>query len=151
MRRATASAACLALLGALVAGCSGDDVDPAEVDAWMSAREHAVEDALGQMSGRTGPQDGPAEPGIGTTMEFEEATPVAGVRLSCFGEDTLTFFVEVVDELGTGIRTTGVEHEVPCADGDYTADVDNPEANAIRVDAYGAEHEGAWHAVILGD
>src|SRR5690606_30101342 len=109
-----------------------------EISAWMNAEEHAAEGGQGQMSSRVGPDDAPAQPGDGITMDFEAPTQVAGVRLSCFGEDELTFVVEVVREEGGGIQATGVEHAVPCADGDYTADVDGADAKAIRVDAYGA-------------
>ncbi|WP_454084432.1 hypothetical protein [Georgenia sp. Marseille-Q6866] len=152
MRRATASAAGVVLLGALITGCSGDDVDPSEVSAWMNAEEHAAEGGQGQMSSRVGPDDGPPQPGNGITLDFEAPTQIAGVRLSCFGEDTLTFVVEVVHETGAGgIQAAGVEHAVSCAEGDYTADVDGSEASAVRVDAYGAEHHGAWRAVILDE
>jgi len=151
MGRATASAAGVVLLGALVAGCSGDDVDASEVNEWMNAQEPAVEGGLGEMSSRVGPDDGPPQPGDGITMDFEAATQVAGVRLSCFGDDELIFVVDVVHKTGGGTRTTSVEHAVSCADGEYTADVDGADANAVRVDAYGAEHHGAWYAVILGE
>ncbi|PYF97890.1 hypothetical protein SAMN05216184_11365 [Georgenia satyanarayanai] len=151
MRRATARAACLVLLAALVGGCSSAEVDASQIGEWMSDHEHSVEDGLGQMSGRVSPDDPPAEPGSGIAMDFAAPTPVSGVRLSCFGDDTLTFFVEVVREVGNGVRSDGVEHEVSCAEGAYTADVDSPEADRIRVDAYGAEHDGAWHAVVLAD
>lgn len=150
MGRAAATAvACLVVLGGLTAGCSGTEVDESEIAEWMSVQEASVEGGLGQMSGRVGPDDPRIEPGTGITMTFETPEPVSGVRLSCFGQDTLTFFVEVVHKTGTATRATGVEHEVSCADGAYTADVDGPEADAIRVGASGADHHGAWHAVVL--
>ncbi|MCM3661230.1 hypothetical protein M3148_09535 [Georgenia satyanarayanai] len=150
MGRATAGAAGVVLLGALVTGCSGDDVDPSEVSAWMNAEERAVESGLGQMSSRVGPGDGPAQPGNGITVDFEAPLQVAGVRLSCFGEDTLTFLVEVTRDTGGLSQTTGVEHDVACGEGAQLAEVPEPKVTAVRVDAYGAEHDGAWHAVILG-
>lgn len=147
MRRAAASAACLVLLGGLAAGCSSAEVDPSEIDEWMSSQERSLENG-GMMSGRVGPGDEPG-PGTGVTMTYEAPTSVGGVRLSCFREDTLMFVVEVTREDGAATRSTGTEHEVSCAEGDYTAEVDGTEADAIRVDAYGAERDGAWHAVIL--
>lgn len=151
MGRAAASAACLVLLSGLATGCSSSraEVDEAALTAWMDAQGESFDGGLGEMSSRVGPDDRQVMPGDGVRMSFKEPEPVSGVRLSCFGDDTLTFFVEVVQRSGTGVLTTGTEHEVPCADGSYTAEVEGPTADAVRVGAYGAEYQGAWYAVIL--
>lgn len=151
MGRAAASAACLVLLAALATGCSSAEPDESEIAEWMAAQSESAEGRLGEMSSRTDPDDPPVAPGTGITITFEAPTAVAGVQLSCFGVDTLTFFVEVVQDVGTGVRTTGIEHRVACGEGPFTAEVDSSEADAVRVDAYGGEHRGAWHAVVLDD
>lgn len=147
------SAACVVLLGVLVAGCTSSraEVDEAALTEWTDSQGGWVEEGLGEMSGRVGPDDRQVMPGDGVRMGFEEPEPVSGVRLSCFGDDTVTFFVEVVYEEGNGIRGLGTEHEVACAEGAYTATVDTPPVDAVRVGAYGAELQGAWHAVVLGE
>lgn len=149
MGRAAACTSSLLLLGGLVAGCSDPSADEAEIDAWMDAQEQSVEEGLGRMSGRVDPDDPPAGPDTGITMTYESPVAVGGVRLSCFGDDTLTFLVEVAERTGAGTMTTGAEHEVACAEGAYTAEVGSSEIDAVRVDGFDADHHGAWHAVVL--
>lgn len=139
------------LLAALATACSDSsgEVDESAIVEWMTGQRESVDRGLGHMSSRIAPGAGPVQPGDGVSMTFEGPEPVSGVRLSCFGEDTLTFFVEVVQRERTGVLTTGTEHEVPCAEGAYTAEVEGPEIDAVRVGAYGAERDGAWYAVVL--
>ena len=151
MGRATARTACLVLLGSLAAGCAAPDVDPSEIQRWMDARGAPVEGRVAAMSGIVGPDDRRPQDQGAVTTTFAAPVQVSGARLSCFGEDTLTFLVEVVRQEGGSAMTSSVEHDVACAAGAVTVDVAEPAAGAVGVSAYGAAHEGAWHAEILGD
>ncbi|WP_152189112.1 hypothetical protein [Georgenia satyanarayanai] len=76
---------------------------------------------------------------------------VTGVELSCFQNDTLTFYVEVMRESGPTYSLDGTEVDVTCVDGAHTEEVDTTGADSVRIGVSGAENQGAWSAVFLGE
>lgn len=150
MRRLAAPAALLVLLAACTAAPPPDPGPrPDEVDAWFGERSReSTPDALGAATGRVDPADDeldqPADAGI--TLTYPEPAGLTGVRLSCFGPGSLDFEVHVTT---ASSRRTYAYADLACDD-EVDQAIAADDVTDVRVDAAGADHAGAWHAVVLG-
>lgn len=149
MGRTAAGVACLVLLGGLAAGCSGSGD---EIDEWMDAESARVGGDLGSVIGPVSPSEPSGGPGGDGVLPYDTSEgAVTGVELSCFGNETLTFYLETGFDIDGPSRGDGVEVDVTCADGPHTEAVDTRGTVNLGVGISGAEHEGAYSVVFLGD
>lgn len=104
--------------------------------------------ALGEARGRVTPAPA-AEAGsdAGVSLAYADPVRLEGVRLSCLGGGTLDFTVSVATPAGTTDRTVA---DVPCDEAAHEHAVPAAGVTDVRVDASGADRDGAWSAVLLG-
>lgn len=148
MRRLALPAAVLVLLAACTAAPDpGPDAD--EIEAWFSRQSgSSADDSLGSATSKADPADDDLEQpdDAGVTLTFSEPTGLTGVRLSCFGSTSLDFRVHVTT--ASASRTYGYD-DVACGEDAEQALADT-DVTDVRLEASGADHAGAWHAVVLG-
>jgi hypothetical protein len=155
--RRTAAPATLAALTSLgtvllLAACSppagaGED----EIAAWLGRPDDtsAGDRALGEARARITPTpDAETEPGAEISLTYPAPVRLEDVRLSCLGGGTLDFTVSVTTSEGTTGRTVA---DVPCDEAAYEHAVPADGVTDVRVDASGADRDGAWSAVLLGE
>ncbi|MFP3713469.1 hypothetical protein [Puerhibacterium sp. TATVAM-FAB25] len=150
-------AAAALVLAAAAAACSAPPgADPDEIDRWLEERLEPSA-PLGAMSAPVGPADpapDPASP-AGISVAYEHPERIEGVRLSCFGDGTLDFTVEVatgtVDGAVTYDRARSVTYEDLRCGPEHEVALPVADATRVRVDGFGADRDGAWYAVVVGD
>lgn len=147
--------AALALVGLvlLLPACSSPPVGASqdEIARWMdrSPDESAGDRNLGEATGRsTVVDDAEPAPGEGITLEYPDPVGLDAVRLSCLGGGTLDFALQVATTAGTTEQTVAA---VPCDQQPHEQAVPASGVTSVRVDASGADRDGAWNAVLLGD
>lgn len=136
------------LLALGAAACTAPQgADPDEVQRWMSERDAAADVSLGVMSAPVGPADPEPGPDEGISVTYPRPERVDGVRLACLGEGTVSFTVEVT---GVSSSTTEEHRDLQCGPGEHEVSLPVADATSVRVDGFGADREGAWHAVVVG-
>lgn len=147
--------AALALVGLvlLLPACSSPPAGASEdeIAAWMdrSPDASAGDRNLGEATGRsTVADDAVPTPGEGISLEYPEPVRLDGVRLSCLGGGTLDFALSVATTAGTTEQTVAA---VPCDEEPHEQAAPATGVTSVRVDASGADRDGAWNAVLLGD
>jgi hypothetical protein len=151
MTRATVAprAAAVLLLALGAAACTAPQgADPDEVQRWMSERDAAADVSLGVMSAPVGPADPEPGPDEGISVTYPRPERVDGVRLACLGEGTVSFTVEVT---GVSSSTTEEHRDLRCGPEEHEIPLTGvAEATGVRVNAFGADRDGAWSAAVLG-
>lgn len=150
---ARAAAAALLALFAAAACTAPTGPSPEEVSAWMADQDDAAPPPglLGSATGRVDPgapaPTGPAQ----ISLDFETATRLDGVRLSCQGEGSLDFDVSVTTEAAGRTWTEVVAFpDVPCGPDARDEALDATGVVGVGVTGHGADRAGAWHALVLG-
>lgn len=147
MRRLALPAAVLVLLaGCTAAPDPGPDAD--EIEAWFSRQSGSGDDGLGSATSKVGPADDDVErpDDAGITLTYPDRPALAGVRLSCVGSSSLDFEVHVTT--ASSARSYAYP-DVACGE-EVEQALAGDDVTDVRVDASGADHAGAWHAVVLG-
>lgn len=127
------------------AGASQD-----EIQAWLGRQTHdsAADGDLGEASGPVSPADAAPRPGEGITLRYPDPVRLERVRLSCLGGGTLDFALSVATSVGGTEQTVP---DVPCDETAHEHEIPAADVTAIRVDVSGADRDGAWTAVLLGE
>lgn len=146
MTRRSAGAAALLFLACVTTACSPEGADDAEITRWIEQRPEPPEGNLGTMSSRISPDDPAPGPDGGAMMMFDDPSWLAAVRLSCLGEGTVSFTIEVDGVTSQRQHNVG---DVPCGE-EHEESIDARTATSVRVAAVEADRAGAWHAVLLG-
>ncbi|WP_127572122.1 hypothetical protein [Georgenia faecalis] len=152
---AAARAAILLLLGVPVAGCSAPDVPTDDaITLWMDGHlaEEAPAGSLGAATGRFEAGDAVSRTEGGVVLLLDAAPWVETIQLSCFGEGTADFTVDVAATSGGGgTEATSIAYaDVPCGLGVQEEPIAVAGVTSVGVTGSGAGGAGAWHAVVIG-
>lgn len=148
MGRAAAAGALSAVLVLAVAGCAPAGASADEVTEWVTVRQDSLpEDALGILGGPIGRDDPEPAPTDGLTLTFPEPMTLSDVRLECLGDGVVTFSVTIATASGTSTTQTYPDH--PCGT-IGRADLSDGAATSVRVNAFAADRDGAWNALVIG-